>query len=61
MANKSLDTAQRTFATPIGKTGLYAYRNGHLGGVTLMPVSLNNAGEDSEKRMLVLRDNERPI
>lgn len=41
MADNSLDTARKTFATPTDKAGLYVYRNEHLGGVTLMPVSLN--------------------
>lgn len=41
MTDNSLYTTRRTFATPSDKAGLHVYRNDHLGGVTLMPVSLN--------------------
>ena len=41
MADTSQDAARKTFAAPTDKAGLYVYRNEHLGGVSLMPVSLD--------------------
>jgi hypothetical protein len=41
MADNKLDTARKNFAVPTDKAGLYVYRNEHLGGMTLMKVSLD--------------------